>query len=182
MLALNIRGECWWYGSRGWTFPPMFYHMLLLCDRWQQRGSLTECCLTWKCGWSKNCKHWITAYGKKCHSLTFISDCWTFMEMKQWMWTQWGGGWCVSAVVAVTVGHLCWCSFLWAWHAALVRHWQKCIANGGDCVEKKCFVAKNLLYQIVLLYSLYLMLFPWKSGIISRAIDIENTCHLPECY
>ena len=34
----------------------------------------------------------------------------------------------------------------------LVHHWQKCIANGGDY-----FVAENLLYQIVLLCSLYLL-------------------------
>jgi len=25
----------------------------------------------------------------------------------------------------------------------LVHGWRKCIANGGDCVEKQCFVAKN---------------------------------------
>ena len=35
----------------------------------------------------------------------------------------------------------------------LVLHWQKCIANGGDYVEKQCFVAENLLYRIVLLCS-----------------------------
>jgi len=38
---------------------------------------------------------------------------------------------------------------------ALVHCWRKCIAIGGDYVEKWCFVAKNLLYQIVLLCSLY---------------------------
>jgi hypothetical protein len=37
---------------------------------------------------------------------------------------------------------------------ALVHRWQKCIANGGDYVEKWCFVAKN---QIVLLCSSYLL-------------------------
>ena len=30
---------------------------------------------------------------------------------------------------------------------------EKCIANGGDYVEKKCFVAENLLYQMVLCFS-----------------------------
>jgi hypothetical protein len=24
VLALDIRDGCWWYGSRGWTFPPVF--------------------------------------------------------------------------------------------------------------------------------------------------------------
>jgi len=40
---------------------------------------------------------------------------------------------------------------------ALAHRWRKCIAHGGDYVEKLCFVAKNLLYQIVLLCSLYLL-------------------------
>jgi hypothetical protein len=40
---------------------------------------------------------------------------------------------------------------------ALVHCWRKCIANGGYYVVKKCFVANNLLYQMVLLYSLYLL-------------------------
>lgn len=29
---------------------------------------------------------------------------------------------------------------------ALVHDWQKCIANGDDYVEKKYFIAKNVLY------------------------------------
>ena len=45
------------------------------------------------CG--KNCTHW--------HS---------FMENKQQMWAQCGGGWCVSAVVTATVGHLHWYKFV----------------------------------------------------------------------
>jgi len=39
----------------------------------------------------------------------------------------------------------------------LVDYWCKCIANGGDCVEKQCFVAANLLYQLLLLCSLFLL-------------------------
>jgi hypothetical protein len=34
---------------------------------------------------------------KKLHPLKFINDCWTFMEIKQWMWAQWSG-WCVTAM------------------------------------------------------------------------------------
>ena len=49
MMSHDIRGRWWWYSSRGWTFPPRFCYILLPCDRWQQRGSLTEWCLTWKC-------------------------------------------------------------------------------------------------------------------------------------
>jgi hypothetical protein len=40
---------------------------------------------------------------------------------------------------------------------ALVHSWRRCIASGGDYVKKYCFVAKNLLYQIVLLCNLYLL-------------------------
>ena len=32
MLAHSVRGQCWWYGSRGWAFPPVFHYMLLPCD------------------------------------------------------------------------------------------------------------------------------------------------------
>ena len=39
----------------------------------------------------------------------------------------------------------------------LAHHWQKCIAHGSDYVEKQCFIAENLLYQIVSLCSLYLL-------------------------
>lgn len=34
MLVHNIRGEWWWYDSRGWIFPSIFHYILLLCDRW----------------------------------------------------------------------------------------------------------------------------------------------------
>ena len=40
---------------------------------------------------------------------------------------------------------------------AFAHCWQKCVANGGDYVEKQCFVAENLFYQIVPLCSLYLL-------------------------
>ena len=129
MFAHDIRGRCWWCGSRTWTFPPIFHYFLLLCDRWQQRCSLTEWRLTWKCGWSKVVSM-NSSTQKKWHPLTLIDTCWMFMETKQWMWAQWGGGWCISSVAIVTVGLLCWCM------TVLVHCWWKRIANGGDCVEK----------------------------------------------
>ena len=110
----DIRGE-WWYGSRGWTFLTLLCYMLLPCDRWQQRGSLTEWHLTWKCMWSKgvalNSSMW-----KKWHPLTVLDTCWTFTMTKQWMWSQWGSRCFVSTVAMVTVGHLQWCRWLWPWH------------------------------------------------------------------
>ena len=40
MLTHYIRGRCWWYSSKGWTFLPITHSMLLPCDRQQQRGTL----------------------------------------------------------------------------------------------------------------------------------------------
>ena len=40
---------------------------------------------------------------------------------------------------------------------ALVHHWWKCIANIDDYSEEDCFLAENLLYQILLSCSLYLL-------------------------
>ena len=69
-------------------------------------------------------------------------------------WIPIGDGWCISAVVTaawetshILDGHV---DFYDHDMQALVHRWWKCIAN----VEKECFVAENLLYQIVLLCSL----------------------------
>jgi len=77
--------DVWWYGSRGWTVCPIFHYILLLCDRWQQRGSLTKWCLTWECIWSKVLSL-NSSMRKKWHPETFINTSWTFMETNQWMW------------------------------------------------------------------------------------------------
>ena len=42
ILAQKARSRYWWYGSRGRTFPPIFHDVLLPCDRWQQRCTLTQ--------------------------------------------------------------------------------------------------------------------------------------------
>lgn len=46
MLVHDTRGRWWCYGRRGWTVPPEFHPILLLCDRLQQKGSLTEALLS----------------------------------------------------------------------------------------------------------------------------------------
>ena len=78
--------------------PSHQYFTVLLCDRWQQRGSLTKWCLTWKYVWSKGVSL-DSSMLKKWHPLAFIDACWMSMETKQWVWAQWGGGWCISTVV-----------------------------------------------------------------------------------
>ena len=113
MLPHNIKG--WWYGSRGWTFPPIFCYNMMLHDRWQQRGSLTKWCLTWKCGWSKGVSL-SSSMWKQLYPLTFTDACWVFMETNQWMWAQRGSGWWVSVAIA-KVSQLHWCRFLRMQHA-----------------------------------------------------------------
>ena len=74
MLAQNDKSRCWWDGSRGWTFPLIFRNILLSCDRWQQRGCLTNWLLTWKSVWSKGVELNFSMR-KQLHPLTFISEC-----------------------------------------------------------------------------------------------------------
>ena len=103
-LPHNIGGRCWWYGNRGWTFPSTFHYILLPYDRRQQRGSVTEWHLTWKCIGSKG-RSFNFSMSNKQHPSTFINSCWTFLENKQWMWAQWGCGWCISVT---TPSHQLW--------------------------------------------------------------------------
>jgi len=61
---------------------------------------------------------WIPPCGKKLYPLTFIDICWTGMETKQWMLSQWSGGWCISAVVTETrkISHACLHGHAQMWH------------------------------------------------------------------
>jgi len=66
--------------------------------------------------------HWIPPCGKKIspteiHWHLLKSG---FMEAEQWMWTQWGSGWCISAVAWKT-SHLPVC------HAQPSHHRMKCV-------------------------------------------------------
>ena len=134
MLAYDIRGGCWWYGSRCNGILVGRFNMFLCCvhlrNIWLWRGSLTEWCLTWKCIWSKdmslNSSMW-----KKRHTLSFIGPCWTFIETKEWTRTQWGGGWCVSKVAPVVNSAGTDCSES-SMHAFVHCCW-KYIADGGGC-------------------------------------------------
>ena len=99
--------------SRGWTIPPIFHFVAMwqiTAEGWSDKMvSDMATCMKQRCALHSSMK-------KKWHPLTFIKTCWRFMESKQWMWAEWGSGWCVSAVVTVTVCHLHWCSLLQAWH------------------------------------------------------------------
>ena len=101
--------------------------------------------------------HWIPSYGNSwthCHSPVLtehlwrpksgckyseaVGDAFQYWQQQQWV-TSVGAGFDEYSM------------------QALVHHWQKCLANGGDYVEKHCFVAENLLYRVVLLCSLCLL-------------------------
>ena len=131
MLAHNVRGRYWWYGRRDWTFPPIFHYILLPCDKWQQRDSLTEWRVIWKCKWSKGVSL-NSSMQKKWHH-------WTFMETKQWMWVHWGCGWCISAMATATVDHFPSADFYKCGMQIPVQDWWKSIANCGEYVEKIVF-------------------------------------------
>jgi len=45
---------------------------------------------------------------------------------------------------------------------AVIHIQRKCMANVHDYADQQHFVADSLLYQIVLLCSLFLLQFPWK--------------------
>jgi len=135
MSAYSIRDGCWWDGSRGWAFVTVFHCMLLLCDRWQQRG--TDKNAIWHGSvWEAKVCPWISPCGKKWHPLAFINTCWTFMGTKQWMWVHWGSSWCVSVVDTRTVDHLHWYRILWTWHAGCLSSLAKPNSYGADCVAK----------------------------------------------
>ena len=45
-------------------------------------------------------------HAEKWHLVTFMDTCWTFVEIKQRVWAQWGSGWRISAQVTATAAHL----------------------------------------------------------------------------
>ena len=95
MLAHKSRGRYWWDGSRGWTFPPIFHCILLLCDRWQQRGSLTE----WHLTYDTKVWNWIPPYridSTHWHSLLNIAGDLTVVVSTV------SGRCCASAVMTAT--------------------------------------------------------------------------------
>lgn len=94
------------------------------------------------------------------------------METKQWMSAQIGGGWCLSAVVTVTVAHLHWHRLLQVWHVGSCSVPVIMQAN-SDHVENQCFIAENLPYQIVVVCSLLYLLFA-VSAIVSMEIHRKH--------
>jgi len=86
------------------------------CVTQQQRGSLTKWHLTYMHLWNKEVS--LNSFThRKWQLLTLINAFWIYLEIKQWMWAQWGSGWWVSEVATETVSHFCLCRHLCVWHA-----------------------------------------------------------------
>ena len=116
--------------------PPL---ILSCCATDGSRGILAKWHMTWKCTWSKGLS--LYSFMREIwHSFTFTNACWMHVETKQWMWAQWSGGWCISTVVTsmwMTSHVLDGCAdFYQRSRQTLVHCWLKCLANGGDYVEK----------------------------------------------
>jgi len=73
------------------------------------------------------------------------------METEQWMQAQWGMGGAFQQWWQQQWGISTDEDFYKHGMQAPVHHWWQCRASGGDCGEQNCFIAENLLYQIVLL-------------------------------
>ena len=154
MLAQNTRGGCWWHGSRGWTFSPISHYTLLPCNSWQQSGSVTQRCLTWKCTSSQpsSC-HWIPpGENDDTHwpSSIFAERLWSpssgcelsevvhgaFQQWGQWHWDTSAGADCYERSTQV-----------------LVHCWRKCTASGDDYTEKAfCSWERAFLNSIIVLF------------------------------
>ena len=102
-------------GMSAWVEPScQLSYILLPCDRWQQRGSLTEKCLTWKRIMKQRCVSEFPHVEKMAH-----------IDSHQHLLNVSGNQtvdvstvrWCISAAEIATVGHLHCCRLLPAWHA-----------------------------------------------------------------
>ena len=146
MLADNIRGGCWWYSSRCWTFYQ--YSIAFSCcvidgsigAGWHNgiwHGSAYE---TKMCHWIPPCRDNFTYW----HSLTLAEHCWrqsSGCELSE------GVG---SAFLQMTLK----ISHIPDSHADFYEHdmqaftycWRKCIAEGGDCWKKIVFCSRKCYF------------------------------------
>ena len=176
ILTHGVRGRCWWDSSRGPTFPPTVpFHVV---DVWQmaEEGRLTEWCLTWECGWSSG-EELNSSMRKEWHPLTFTDICVCLWRPSNGY--EHSGGWGVCFSSDNSGSTSAGAGFYKHSMQAIMHCWWKCTTNGGDCVEKDCFVAKNLIYQTVLLHSLSMEInrrhYFW-SNLHINVINDYHTC------
>ena len=146
MLVHDIRGGCWWYGSRGWIFPPVLHYIVLPHNRWQHGHKIWQTGV-WcghvyvakVCHWNllcrKNGTHWCPLMLAEIlwRSNSGCEHSGVFQQWWQWQWSP--------LLVQILMSKIC---------KLLFFAGKKYMANGGDYVEEQCFVTENLLYQTVL--------------------------------
>ena len=144
MLASNVKGGYWWYGSRNWTFP-LVSVTFCCCMTDGGRGAVWQNGIWHRSGNEAKVHHWIPPCGKngtRWHSLTLGGHLWRPNSgcehseavggaFQQWQQQQW-----ITSTGADFYKH---------GMQTPIQCWQKCRANGGGYVAKWCFVAENLL-------------------------------------
>ena len=135
IVARDIRGGCWGYGSRGWTFSPVFHYTLLLRDRWQQRGTPNRMVSDMEVHRKQRCVTEFLHVGKE---MALLDIHWHLLEC---LWRPNSG--CEYSKVMGGVFQQWWqwvtstgAGFYKQGVQVLVRCWRKCIANGSENVEK----------------------------------------------
>lgn len=146
-LALNVRGGCQCYGSRGWAFLLTSHCILLPYHKWKQRVSPTE---HTECVWSKgvsmsssmqkNGNHWQASMFAE-HPWRPNSGCEQSEALQQWQQR-------VTSTAA---------EFYDVWHAGSCSSQAKMHSWWWWQCWKVVFLTENLLWQIVLPCSLYLL-------------------------
>ena len=136
-----------------WTFLPIFCCILLLCDRWQQKGSLTKWCLMWNCEWSKGVE--LNVYmQKKWHSVILAKRLWRSncgcQNSEQWV--LYFSSLTVRAAVKQSPPLVQFFMSV-AWSLLFIAGESAYLMM--VTMLKNCFAVENLLYQIVLLSSLH---------------------------
>ena len=138
MLVCDFRDEWWWYGSRSWTFPPIFCYILLLCDdsrgavwpngAWHGTANEAKVCHLIP-PWEKNSTYW--------HSFMLASHLWK--PNNEWEHSEAVGGvfqhwrqWYEMRDKFQKAVHSCHTT---KWKAFWLAHPCE-LANGGDYTEK----------------------------------------------
>ena len=146
MLPYNIRSMC--CGMAVQVEPSHQYFLTICCcvtdgsrgAVWQMAsGSAYE---------AKICD-WIPPSRKKLLPLMFVDGYRTFMETKQWILAQWGGGLCISGMATATWktshvldGYAQLHTTKNEWRVSPSAHSHES-ANADDYAEKQCFIAEN---------------------------------------
>ena len=161
MLAHNLRGRYQWYGRRGWTFLPIPCYILLL----HNRGSAWQTDAWHGSAYEAEVSHWIPQNRKKkWHPLIYTNT----SEYLQRPNRGCEHSETVGSAFQQCDSNMKYKSFWTAKHSSHTMKWRVRWADQDTSqlvavtMLKKCFLAENLLYQIMLLRSLHLLEFTWE--------------------